>query len=61
MVKVIYKHWTKGNILEVEGVMPEQLNNGSSDRLIILKDDGNFEDVLKSTVVRIESISRVRV
>ena len=41
--------------------MPEQLNNGSSDRLIILKDDGNFEDVLKNTVVRIESISRVRV
>lgn len=61
MVKVIYKHWTKGHILEVEGVMPEQLNNGSSDRLIILKDDGNFEDVLKDTVVRIESISRVRV
>ena len=37
--------------------MPKELNNGKSDRLIIMKADGNFEDVLKSTVVRIESIS----
>jgi hypothetical protein len=59
MVKVIYKHWTKGHILEVTGVMPKELNNGSSDRLIIMKDDGSFEDVLKSTVIRIESISRM--
>ena len=59
MVKVIYKHWTKGHILEVIGVMPKELNNGSSDRLIVMKDDGSFEDVLKSTVVRIESISRM--
>ena len=57
MVKVIYKHWTKGHTLEVTGVMPKELNNGSSDRLIIMKDDGSFEDVLKSTVIRIESIS----
>ena len=57
MVKIIYKHWTKGHIIEVEGVMPKELNNGKSDRLIVRKADGNFEDVLKSTVVRIESIS----
>lgn len=59
MVKIIYKHWTKGYTLEVEGVMPKELNNGNSDRLIIMKPDGNFEDVLKTTVVRIESISSV--
>ena len=57
MVKVIYKHWTKGTTLEVEGVLPKELNNGNSDRLIIMKSDGNFEDVLKSTVIRVESIS----
>ena len=57
MVRVIYKHWTKGNTLEVEGVLPKELNNGNSDRLIIMKSDGNFEDVLKSTVIRVESIS----
>jgi|TARA_B100000073_G_C23439528_1_gene454738 hypothetical protein len=61
MVKIIYKHWTKGHTLEVEGVMPKELNNGKSDRLIVMKADGNFEDVLKSTVVRIESISSMRV
>jgi len=59
MIKVIYKHWTKGHTLEVTGAMPKELNNGSSDRLVILKSDGSFEDVLKSTVIRIESISRV--
>ena len=57
MIKIIYKHWTKGHTLEVECTMPKELNNGKSDRLIIMKPDGNFEDVLKSTVVRIESIS----
>ena len=57
MVRVIYKHWTKGTTLEVKGVLPKELNNGNSDRLIIMKSDGNFEDVLKSTVIRVESIS----
>jgi hypothetical protein len=57
MVKVIYKHWTKGHILEVEGVMPKELNNGNSDRLIVMKPDGSFEDVLKTTVITVESIS----
>ena len=57
MVRVIYKHWKKGTTLEVEGVLPKELNNGNSDRLIIMKSDGNFEDVLKSTVIRVESIS----
>ncbi len=57
MVKVIYTHWTKGTELEVTGVLPKELNNGSSDRLLIMKSDGSFEDVLKSTVIRIESIS----
>lgn len=57
MVKVIYKHWTKGHILEVEGVMPKELNNGNSDRLIVMKPDGSFEDVLKNTVITVESIS----
>ena len=57
MVKVIYKHWTKGHTLEVVGVMPKELNNGNSDRLIVMKSDGSFEDVLKNTVITVESIS----
>lgn len=56
MVKVIYKHWKKDKTLEVVGTMPSELNNGSSDRLIVKTVDGNFEDVLKSTLIRIEEI-----
>ena len=56
MVKIIYKHWKKDLTLEAIGVMPPELNNGGSDRLIIKLENGDFEDVLKSTVIRIESI-----
>lgn len=59
MVKITYKHWKKEKTLEVTGVLPKELNNGSSERLIVLKEDGSFEDVLKNTVITIESISRM--
>jgi hypothetical protein len=59
MIKVIYKHWTKGHILEIVGTMPKELNNGSSERLVVKLQDGSYSDILKSTVVRIESISRL--
>tara|TARA_B100002019_G_scaffold284075_1_gene291257 strand:- start:1332 stop:1511 length:180 start_codon:yes stop_codon:yes gene_type:complete len=57
MVKIIYKHWKSGEILELIGTMPEHLNNEQSDRFIIRTDYGKYEDILKHTVVRIESIS----
>lgn len=55
MLKITYKHWKKEKILEVVGTMPPELNNGSSDRLVVLTQDGTFEDVLKDTVIRVES------
>lgn len=56
MVKVIYKHWKTGEILEVIGTMPQELNNGSSDRVVVKIDDSTFEDVIKQTIVRVESL-----
>ena len=57
MVKVTYKHWKTGKELEVIGTMPPRYNNGISDRIPVEKPDGSFEDVIKSTIVRVEEWS----
>jgi hypothetical protein len=54
MVKVTYKHWKTGKELEVIGTMPTQYNNGISDRILVEKPDGSLEDVIKSTIVKVE-------
>ena len=56
MIKITYKHWTKDKVLEVVGVMPPELNNGSSDRFVVYKPTGDYEDVIKNTVISIEDI-----
>ena len=56
MIKITYKHWTKDKVLEVVGIMPPELNNGSSDRLIVQKPQGDYEDVIKNTVIMIEEV-----
>ena len=56
MIKITYKHWTKDKVLEVVGTMPPELNNGSSDRLIVQKPQGDYEDVIKNTVIMIEEV-----
>lgn len=54
MLKVTYKHWKSGAILEAFGTMPENCNNGSSDRVIVKQPDGTHKDIIKTTIVRIE-------
>jgi hypothetical protein len=56
MVKVIYKHWKTGEVLEVVGTMPQELNNGFSDRVVVKTESGDFEDVIKETIIRVESL-----
>ena len=56
VVKVTYKHWKTGKILEVVGTMPKQYNNGMNDRILVQKPDGSFEDVIKTTIVIIVSL-----
>ena len=54
MVKVTYKHWQTGVHLEVIGTMPEAFNNEANDRIVVKRLDGTFEDVIKTTIIRVE-------
>lgn len=56
VVRITYKHWTKDKQLVVEGSLPKELNNGTSDRYVVRQSDGTFEDVLKHTVISMEKI-----
>jgi len=51
MHKIIFKHWQTGEQLEVTGSIDPQLNHPSSDRLVVTKPDGSFEDIIKTTVI----------
>ncbi len=51
MQKVLFKHWQTGEQLEVVGNIDPQLNHPSSDRLVVTKADGTFEDIIKTTVI----------
>ena len=51
MVKITFKHWKTDEVLEAIGTIDPQLNNQSSDRLIVTQADGAFEDILKSTII----------
>ena len=57
MIRVVYKHWKSGKLLEVVGEMPQQYNNDISDRFVVKTTDGTYEDIIKETVVRIEADS----
>lgn len=56
MQKITYKHWTKDKVLEITGTMPTRLNNNFNDRYVVQTPDGEYEDVLKETVISIEDI-----
>ena len=50
-VKVVYKHWKTEQELEVIGkIIPI---NESSDRIVILQEDGVYEDIIRDTIVSI--------
>ena len=51
MYKVVFNHWQTGETLTVSGTIDPKLNNDSSDRLVVTKADGSFEDIIKSTII----------
>lgn len=51
MIRVKYRHWKTGELLVVEGTLPEGLNNQSSDRIVVKTKDGGYEDIIRSTIV----------
>jgi hypothetical protein len=57
MLKVTYKHWKTGLWLEAIGTMPENYNNGSSDRVVVKQSNGVLVDIIKSSIVRVQEWS----
>ena len=51
MVVITYRHWKTGDLLEVKGDILPQTNNPNSDRIVVLKGDGTYEDVIKDTII----------
>jgi len=55
MQKVKFKHWKTGKELSVEGVVVNWVNE-QSDRIVVEKQKGEYEDILKNTIISIEEI-----
>ena len=54
-VKVVYKHYKKDKELQCEGKLYEKVND-ISDRIVVIKDDNTYEDIIKDTIVSLEYI-----
>jgi len=52
--KITFKHWKTGEVLTVEGEVPTTLNNSKSDRIVVLKSKGCYEDIIKETILSID-------
>jgi hypothetical protein len=57
MYKVVFNHWQTGETLTVSGIIDPKLNNDASDRLVVTKADGSFEDIIKSTIIEQSEIA----
>jgi len=51
MVVITYRHWKTGDLLEVKGKVVPYSKNPNSDRIVVEKDDGTYEDIIKDTIV----------
>lgn len=56
MITIKYKHWKTGQELEVTGVLPASLNNSASDRLVVEMQNGQYQDIIKTTVISMERL-----
>ena len=52
MIKILYKHWKTGVVLEVSGEI--LFDRPDSDRLVVRREDGTNEDIIKATIISIE-------
>lgn len=55
-IKVKFKHWKTGKLLEVSGHKVTYNSCSQSDRYILLKENGTYEDIIKATIVDIQEI-----
>lgn len=54
MIKILYKHWKTGVVLEVTGTV--RFDNPQSDRIIVEQEDGTFEDIIRSTIISMKNL-----
>lgn len=54
--KITYKSVKSGRIIECVGEVRGELNNDSSDRWVVVQEDGSYEDIFKTTVKTMEEI-----
>ena len=53
MVEVVFKHWKTGKELSVKGIIMNWVNE-QSDRIVVKKEDGVYEDIIKTTIKEIK-------
>jgi hypothetical protein len=51
---ITFKHWKTEEVLTETGVIPQNLNNEASDRIILKTDSGEFIDIIKKTIIKME-------
>ena len=56
MIKIKYKHWKTKQEMEVTGLLSDRLNNSASDRLIVQMQNGQYQDIIKTTVISMERL-----
>lgn len=53
MTKVVFEHWKTGDKLTRIGKIVH--DNPASDRIVLMLDNGKFEDILRNTIVSIKN------
>lgn len=56
--KITFKSLRSGRMIECTGELIPELNRTESDRYILRKQDGSYEDIYKQTVESIEEIKK---
>ena len=54
-----FKHYKSGGLLSVTGYISHRLNNNVSDKIIVSKLDGTYEDIIRESIVDIFPVDRV--
>ena len=53
-VVIKYKHWKTQKVLSVSGELVH--NNPQSERLVIRKEDGSLEDIIRETIIEMSPV-----
>ena len=54
MIKVTFRHWKTEELIERIGEALSWAENPASDRMVIKTLEGDYEDIIKSTIVAVE-------